>query len=142
LDDCINFALFIHTVRDYRQLQHNRYSTHFPVHRYTRARILSPLAVSLQRIYHSLTVTSTTHEVFLAQSNSFFAIPSRLLHFTTSVLYSLSDFLCPFNLSARSPRKAPSSIVKEACVLLRYLAMDVLLSRARMLREYVYRPVA
>jgi hypothetical protein len=35
LDDWIYCALYIHTTRDYRQLQRHCYSTHFPVHRYT-----------------------------------------------------------------------------------------------------------
>jgi hypothetical protein len=34
-------------------------------------------------------------------------------------------------------RKTPSSIVKNAGLLVRYLAIDVLLLRARVLREYV-----
>jgi hypothetical protein len=43
---------------------------------------------------------------------------------------------------ARTLRKTPSS-VKSACLLVRYLAVDVvLLSRARVLRECVYRAVA
>jgi hypothetical protein len=36
-----------------------------------------------------------------------------------------------YNHSAWTPRKTPSSIVKNACLLVRYLAMDVLLLRAR-----------
>jgi hypothetical protein len=43
-----------------------------------------------------------------------------------------------YNLSARTTQKTPSSIVKNASLLLRYLVMDVLLSRARVLRECVY----
>jgi hypothetical protein len=33
--------LYIHTSREYRQLQRYRYSKHFPVHRSIRTRILS-----------------------------------------------------------------------------------------------------
>jgi hypothetical protein len=35
-----------------------------------------------------------------------------------------------YNSSARIPRKAPSSVLMNACLLVRYLAMDVLLLRA------------
>jgi hypothetical protein len=53
-----------------------------------------------------------------------------------------SDPLSFYNPSARTPRRTQSSIVKDAYLLVRYLAMDVLLlSRARVLRECVYRPV-
>jgi hypothetical protein len=40
LDDLIYCTLYIHATRKYRQLQRYRYSTHFPVHRYTRTRVL------------------------------------------------------------------------------------------------------
>jgi hypothetical protein len=46
-----------------------------------------------------------------------------------------------YNTSARTPRKTPSSIFKNAALLVRYGAMDALLSRALVLRECVYRPV-
>jgi hypothetical protein len=52
-DDWIYCTLYIHTVRDYRQLQRYRHYTHFPVHRCTRTRILSSLVVSGQRIFQS-----------------------------------------------------------------------------------------
>jgi hypothetical protein len=43
-----------------------------------------------------------------------------------------SNFLfCGSRASRRIPRKRPSSIIKEACLLFRYLARDVLLLRAR-----------
>jgi hypothetical protein len=46
----------------------------------------------------------------------------------------LSSF--PYNPSARIPWKTPSYIVKEACLLVRYLAIDVfLLWRRHVLRE-------
>jgi hypothetical protein len=48
-----------------------------------------------------------------------------------------------YNPLVRTPWKTPSSIVKDACLLVRYLAMDVLLlSRELLLRECVYRVVA
>jgi hypothetical protein len=64
---------------------------------------------------------------------------SRLLFYTPSRLLTVPSY----NSSARIPRKTPSSIVKNACLLVRYLPMDVLLlSCALVLRECVYRPVA
>jgi hypothetical protein len=45
--------------------------------------------------------------------------------------------------SERTPQNKPSFTVKHTCLLVRSLAMDVLLlSRARVLQECVYRPVA
>jgi hypothetical protein len=35
-----------------------------------------------------------------------------------------------YNSSARTPRKMPSSVIKNACLLVRYLAIDILLFRA------------
>jgi hypothetical protein len=40
LDDWIYCILYIHTVRDYRQLQRYRCSTHYTIHRCTRNRFL------------------------------------------------------------------------------------------------------
>jgi hypothetical protein len=59
----------------------------------------------------------------------------RLLFSTSSRLLTVPFY----NSSARTPWKTPYSIVKEACLLVRYLAMDVLLlSRSRVLRKCVY----
>jgi hypothetical protein len=54
------------------------------------------------------------------------------LHYYITPLYSPSRLLTvtSHNSLARTPRKAPSSIVKNACLLVRYLAMDVLLLTA------------
>jgi hypothetical protein len=47
-----------------------------------------------------------------------------------------------YNPSARTPQKTPSSVIKDPCVLVRYLAMDILLfSRAGVLREYFIQTV-
>jgi hypothetical protein len=64
---------------------------------------------------------------------------SRLLSCTPSRLLT-----APFyNPSARTPRKTPCSSFKDACLLVRYVAVDVLvLSRAHVLRECVYRAVS
>jgi hypothetical protein len=56
---------------------------------------------------------------------------------STPALPNTSD-----NHFVRTPRKIPSSIVKNICFLVRYLATDVLFSRARVLQKYVYGPVA
>jgi hypothetical protein len=40
--------------------------------------------------------------------------------------------------SGRTPWKTRFSIIKDACLLVRYLAVDVILLRARVLRECVY----
>jgi hypothetical protein len=39
-------------------------------------------------------------------------------------------YSCPAEHFSRTPRKTPSSIVQNACLLIRYLEMDVLLFRA------------
>jgi hypothetical protein len=55
-------------------------------------------------------------------------IPSLLLHFATTVLFSYhSSFgtLISYNPSARTPRKTSCSIIKDACLLVRYLAIDI-----------------
>jgi hypothetical protein len=51
-----------------------------------------------------------------------------LLQFWSELLLTVP----PYNSSAWTPRKAPSSFVKNACLLVRYLAMDGLL----LLRTY------
>jgi hypothetical protein len=66
--------------------------------------------------------------------------PSRLkvkvtLRLTVSLLAVPS-----YNSSVRTPRKTP--IVKNACLLVRYLSIDILLLRVLVLRESVYRPIA
>jgi hypothetical protein len=43
---------------------------------------------------------------------------------------------------ARTPQKTPSSIVNDACLLVHYLTMDVILSHANASQECVYRVVA
>jgi hypothetical protein len=52
------------------------------------------------------------------------------LHFSTTLLYSSSEFLCTFiNPRSRTPRKTPSSTVKEVCLLVLYLAMKTFYCR-------------
>jgi hypothetical protein len=58
--------------------QHYCYSTHFPVHLSTRIRILSLHQSSPGNRFITVSLAlQTTHEVFLAQSNSFLATSSR-----------------------------------------------------------------
>jgi hypothetical protein len=64
-----------------------------------------------------------------------FWLPTEVLRYTPCIqLYSfnslsLSNLLTvpSYISSARTPRKTPSSIIKNACLLVRYLAIDVLL---------------
>jgi hypothetical protein len=70
-------------------------------------------------------------------SRLLFSSPFSSTSTTTPVLPNSS-----YNHSERTPRKTWCSIVKNVCLLVPYLAMDVLLLRARVLRECVYRPVA
>jgi hypothetical protein len=81
LDDWIYCTLYIHTTRDYMQYSATTIYTHFTVHRYTRARVLS-----LHQLYPgngfikvSLSL-QITHEVFFSPPNSF------LCHFFSVIL--------------------------------------------------------
>jgi hypothetical protein len=62
-----------------------------------------------------------------------------LEYFTSRLLFSIipSDFLGPFVTPRHEPHGKHPCIVKEAYLLVRYLAMDILLSHARVLRECV-----
>jgi hypothetical protein len=44
-----------------------------------------------------------------------------------NIQQSVLPFVPPYNSSARIPRKIPSSVINNACLLVRYVAMDVLL---------------
>jgi hypothetical protein len=127
-------------------IQRYRYSTHFPVHRYTHTLGFSVLTSRILA-----TVLSQSHSNFKSHMKSschslipflpFLQLPipkTRLLFYTPSRLLAMPSY----NSSTQTPRKIPSSIVKNACLLARYLVMDVLLSRALVLRACVYRPVA
>jgi hypothetical protein len=108
------------------------------------------LVVARQRIMTIWLPLQITYDVFLSQPNSchFFTITfdchlQNSTEFSSDYCSKLSKWpsLSLYNPSARAPRKTPSS-VNDACLLVRYLAMDVLLSRARVLRECVYWPVS
>jgi hypothetical protein len=109
----------------------------------------SSIVLFWQRIYHSLTVNFKSQVVFFALPNSFLATSvaansedsTRLLVYTPC--YSIRLMTRPFYKPlARIPRKTPPSIVNDACLLVRYLAMDVLPLLAYTTRECVYRVVA
>jgi hypothetical protein len=145
LDDWIYCTLYIHTVRDYRQLQHYRYSTHFQL------TVAQALGFSVFTCRILATDLSQSHCNFNSHMKSSWdslipflpflqlAIPKtrldypRLLFYTPlySVFSAYTTFVLPsYNHFPRTPRKTPSSIVKNSCLLVRYLAIDVLLFRA------------
>jgi hypothetical protein len=67
------------------------------------------------------------------------------LHFSdysTSVLSIRSRLVCPFITPRMEHTEKTASTVKGVCLLVRYLAMDVLLLHAYASRECVYRVVA
>jgi hypothetical protein len=164
LDNWIYCTVYIHTVRDYRQ-----YSAVTVLHTF-QFTVAHALGFSVFTSCILATDLSQSHCHFNSHMKSSWyslihflpfllnhfrltspeldqiPIPSRLLHFTLQLLFSTSSRLLTvpsYNSSARTPRKTPSSVVRNACLLVRYLTMDVLLlSRARVLREYVYRVVA
>jgi hypothetical protein len=61
-----------------------------------------------------------------------------VLHCTPSRLLTVPSY----NSSARTPQKTPSTIISNACLLVRYLATDDLLLSAYASQTCVYRPVA
>jgi hypothetical protein len=63
-----------------------------------------------------------------------FWLPNAL-RCTPSILSTVPSY----NSSARTPRKTPSSLVNNACLLVRYIAMNILLLLTVQLRECVYR---
>jgi hypothetical protein len=143
LDDWIYCTLYIHTVRDYRSLQRYRYSTHF---QFTVAHALGffvftsrILATDLSQSHCLLgTVLPFLNHLQLS-SPELDPILLRLLFRTPCYSASTSPVLpnTADNHFSRTPRKTPSFVVRNACLLVRYLTMDVLLlSRARVLREY------
>jgi hypothetical protein len=140
LDDWIYCTLYVHTTRDWSQFSAIAilHTFQFTVaHAAFTSRIL---ATELQQ-----SVTSNHIWSLLFASNSFLVVTLQLQIPKTQLNYSrllFSTLLYSYYLSARTPLKTPSSVAKEACLQLRYLAMDVLLSRARMLWECVHRLVA
>jgi hypothetical protein len=59
-----------------------------------------------------------------------FWLPTELLHYSVLLPQFWSELrqtVPSYNSSARTPQKTPSSVVKNACLLVHYLPMDVLL---------------
>jgi hypothetical protein len=147
LDDWIYCALYIHTVRDYRQ-----YSAIAILHtfQFTSAHALG-FSVFTSRILATDLSPSRCHFNSHMKSSWHSLIP--FLPYLLNHLGLTSPELDPIPIltawdprytrisSGRTPPKTPSSIVKER-VYAPCLATDVLLLRARMLGECVYRPVA
>jgi hypothetical protein len=65
-----------------------------------------------------------------------------LLFYTLCCYYSIVSSECPFITLQRRPHRNHSFILKRACLLVCYLAMDVLLLHVYTWREYVYKVVA
>jgi hypothetical protein len=95
LDDWIYCTLYIHTTRNYRQLQHYRSSTHFAVHRYTHALGFSVFSCpahsqSLYQLcyHHKILLTklffhiTTTVETFLYRQVNPTTLPSKTVPIT------------------------------------------------------------
>jgi hypothetical protein len=60
-------------------IQRYRYSTHFPVHSYTRTRVLSPQESYPGNGFITVPLSlKITHELFFSQPNSFLAIILQL----------------------------------------------------------------
>jgi hypothetical protein len=150
VDDCIYCTLYTHTVRDYKQ-----YSA------------IADLHTSQFTITHALGLSGFVNRILamdLSQSHCNFKshmksswrnlipfLPFLQLPIPKTWLDCSWPLFCtplrlltvPFyNPSAQTPWKTSSSVVKDVCLLVRYLAMDVLLSRARVLWECVYRVIA
>jgi hypothetical protein len=161
LDDWIYWQLVHSHNSGLQAIQRYRYSTHF---QFTVAHALGfsvftsrVLATDLSQFNCNFNshMKSSWHSLILCCHFFSVALDCHLLNSTwilsTTVLYSMllcfyccicrvSYYFVPYSLSlynslTRTPGNTP-------CLLVRYLAMDVLFSRALVLRECVYRPVA
>jgi hypothetical protein len=138
LDDWIYCMLYIHITRGYR---HYSAIAVLRTFQFTITQILGFSVLSWQRIHHFLSHMKTSLHSLI-----------HLLPFLFNHLRLPSPELDPFLIlpawdsryiaSRRTPRKTPPSIIKDACLLVLSLDIDVILLRARVLRECVYRPVA
>jgi hypothetical protein len=125
-------------------IQRYRWSTHFAVHRYTRTRVLSLQWSHAGNGFITVSLSlQITHEVFFAPYNSFLAIssqsPSTAISKTRPnswqlTLLQLKSLNCwqqltllNWTLLYNHFAENTAYIVKEACLLFRCLAMDVLL---------------
>jgi hypothetical protein len=164
LDDWIYCTLYIHTIRDYGQYSAiaSLHTLQFTV-THARTRVLSlpysyPGNGFITVCHFNSHMKSSWHSLipFLPFLLNHLRLPSPELdpilflldHFTSRLLFSApSTSLLLLLLSCRTlpiitlngpHRKHLLVLFKDACLQLRYLAMDVLL----LSREYVYRPVA
>jgi hypothetical protein len=147
LDNWIYWHL-IQNTRNYRQLQRSRWSTHFTVHRYTRARILS---LHLSYPGNGIIIVSlslrNTHGIFFSQPNFFLCNYSEIANSEDSTQFNSSapkliswqvgvsklnssrHYYCSllpntfYNHFARTTQKT-TSVVMIACFLIRCLAVD------------------
>jgi hypothetical protein len=72
-------------------------------------------------------LNTADYAIFLvASATTALFTPLFYLSSLCSVLLSVSSY----NSAARTPQKTPSSIIKNACLLVRYLAMNVQFLRA------------
>jgi hypothetical protein len=143
LDDLIYWHL-IDTFPYYRQLQRYRWSTHFTVHRYTCTRVFSH---HYSFPSNGFITVSLSPEVFFAQYNSFLAIstqsPSSAISttlpnyrqltqmnsspigFSQLLTTNSSSWTLLYNHFSRTTQKKTASVVKEVCLPIRSLAMDI-----------------
>jgi hypothetical protein len=169
LDDCIYCALYIHTVRNCRQYSAIAilHTFQFNVTQVLgfSAFISRILATGLSQSHCKFKphVKSSCHSLIpsLPFLLSHLRLPSSeldpilfLLDYFTSRLLSSTPLYSAstttpvlpntsYNHFARTPWKTPSSIINNVYLLVPYLATDVLLlSRACVFWECVYRPVA
>jgi hypothetical protein len=126
LDDYIYCTLtYIHTTRELQEIERYRYSAHFSIHRHTVTKVLSLdyriLTTDLKLShYHFKSHTESPLRSLIPYLTLFCSCQYRRLD-SVQFLCLFSNVLYSYYLSARIPRKTPSSIVKEACLQLRYL---------------------
>jgi hypothetical protein len=153
-------ALYTLTNRNYRQLQRYRYSTHFSVHRYTlgfsvfTSRILAT-DLSQSHCHFKSHMKSSCHSLthFLPFCSCQFRrldsfqflldyLISKVLSSTPASTPPQATFSTPLQTLGTDHTENTVFYCRKMCLLIRCLAMGVLLSRARVLRECVYRHVA
>jgi hypothetical protein len=156
LRDWIHCTLYIHTVQDYRQ---DSAIAILHAFQFTAAHALGFSVFTIRILATNLSqshchfnsyMKSSWHSLipFVPFLLTHLRLPSPELNqvLLTTVLHSFyycsSEFLCPFITPRHEPQGKHPCIVKVACLLVRYLVMDVLLSRGRVLRECVYRVAA
>jgi hypothetical protein len=93
-------ALYALTIRDYRQLQCYRWSTHFTVHRYTRTKVLSLHWSYPGNGFITVSMSVQFTHIF-TQSDSFLAISSQSLYSAISrTRHNSRQQLSQMNLSS------------------------------------------